>query len=274
MMSPKALGGPPLDSPSNPGALEGLADWLTRDNDQFIRNLANRIWAHLIGRGVVDPVDDFRESNPPSNPELLGELSRAFRQGGMRPKPLARLILNSATYQLAARPDPTSGDDDSQFARAIVKPLPAEVLQDAIGQALDLPERYSQAPPGSRATQLAGVRAGGDFLRVFGKPERLLSCECERSEATSLAQAFQLVNGESVRSKLADPGNRIGKALGAGTEDHRLLEDLYLASLSRFPTVDESEPLLNHVRSAGDRRKAWEDIAWALLNSKEFLLRH
>jgi hypothetical protein len=276
MMGPKALGGPALDVRTDPNALDDLADWVTRDNPQFVRNLANRVWAHLMGRGVVDPVDDFRESNPPSNPALLDALADAFKADGMRLRPLVRMILSSSVYQLAARPDPTSADDESNanFAHATVKLLPAEVLLDAIGQALGAPESFSNAPPGSRATQLAGVKAGGEFLRVFGKPERLLTCECERSEATTLAQAFQLINGEAVRRKLTAEDNRVGQLLKAGVSDEAVLDDLYLATLSRLPTDQEREALLEHVAAAHDRRKAWEDTAWALLNSKEFLLRH
>ena len=271
-IEPKPLG-LPRRSPT-PDALADLADWLTRDNRQFARVQANRVWAHLMGRGVVEPVDDFRDSNPPSNPALLDAVTSEFVRGGMRLRPLVRLIMTSTTYALGVEPNATNADDEANFARAAVKLLPAEVLLDALGQALGMPEDYRHAPRGARAAQLPGVGAGGDFLKAFGKPDRLLTCECERSESTTLAQAFQLINGAAIRRKLGDPGNLFGKFIVAGRDDFAILDGVYLASLSRPPTPDERAATLAYVAKAPDRRRAWEDVAWAILNSKEFLLRH
>jgi hypothetical protein len=273
-LTPKPPGGPPPRLGDDPDARDELADWLTRDNPQFARNLANRVWFHLMGRGIVEPVDDFRDSNPPSNPALLDALTAELVAKGMRLKPLVALIMKSQTYQLGARPNESNADDEINFSRAAVKLLPAEVLLDAIGQALAKPEPFANASLGTRAVQLPGVRMGGEFLKVFGKPDRLLTCECERSEATTLAQAFQLINGEAVRRKLEAEDNRIGRLLNAGAEDRMILNDLYLATLSRAPTESECVNALRHIAEASDRRKAWEDLAWAILNSKEFLLRH
>jgi hypothetical protein len=273
-MAPKAPGGPTLDVVTRTNALDSLADWLTQDNPQFARNLANRIWYHVMGRGIVDPVDDFRDSNPPSNPALLDALTAEFVRHGLRLRPVVRAIMTSTVYELGSRPDETNAEDEANFARAAVKLLPAEVLLDAIGQALDSPARFPNTPAGTRAVQLSGVKMGGEFLRVFGKPERLLTCECERSEATTLAQAFQLINGEAVRALLTAESNRIGRLIGRGAEDEELLEELYLASLSRRPTQAERDGALGYLSRASDRRRAWEDVAWALINSKEFLLRH
>ena len=155
-----------------------------------------------------------------------------------------------------------------------MKLLPAEVLLDALGQALGMPEDFRHAPRGARAAQLPGVQSGGEFLKVFGKPGRLLTCECERSEATTLSQAFQLINGEAIRRKLGYSGNILGKFIVGGRDDPAILEEVYLASLSRPPSPAERAATLAYVARAADRRKAWEDVAWALLNSKEFLLRH
>ena len=274
MMEPKPPGGPHPALRDDPDALGSLADWLTRENRQFARNLANRVWFHLLGRGIVDPVDDFRDSNPPSNPALLEALTDEFLKGGMRLRPLVALIMKSKVYGLSATPNETNADDEANFARATVKPLPAEVLLDAIGSALETRESFRGLPDTTRAVQVATIRNGNDFLRVFGKPDRLLTCECERSEATTLAQAFQLINGEDVRRSLEHPENRIGRLLGSGAADEAILDELYLAALSRYPTATEQAGALNHVRQAPDRRKAWEDVAWAVLNSKEFLLRH
>lgn len=286
MMRPTPLGGDPAEiGQSDPDALVHLADWLTRDNRQFARNLANRAWSYLLGRGIVDPVDDFRESNPPLNPALLEAITDHLIDNELRLRPLVRLILTSETYGLSATPNDTNLDDTANFARATVKPLPAEVLYDAISDALDArsnlvaqgSRRGRDAPPGApefvRAVRFPGVR-GGDFLKVFGKPERLLTCECERSESTTLAQAFQLINGEAVRDRLEARENRISRLIRAGLPDDALLDELYLASLSRLPSEEERLGALAHVATSVNRRRAWEDVAWALLNSKEFLLRH
>ncbi len=274
MMEPKAPRGPKPKLSGDLDARDELADWLTRNNRQFARNMANRIWFHLIGRGVVDPVDDFRDSNPPANPALLDALTDQFLATGMRLRPLAALIMKSQTYQLGPQPDATNADDEANFARASVRLVPAEVLLDAIGQALGKPQSFRNTPPGIRAVQLPGARMGGDFLKVFGKPDRLLTCECERSESTTLAQAFQLINGDAVRRTLEADDNRIGRLLQAETPAPELVAELSLAILSRLPTTSECDTFLAHVARAKDQRKAWEDVAWAMINSKEFLLRH
>ena len=276
LLQPKCLDGPNIDRAAgdNENALERLADWLTRKNPQFSQNLANRVWFHMIGRGIVDPVDDFRESNPPSNPALLDAVTAQFEANGMRLKPLVGWIMKSRTYQLSATPDATNADDLANFSHAVVRLLPAEVLLDAISQVVAVPERFPHTPGTLRAAQLPGASGGGAFLKNFGKPDRLLTCECERSESTTLAQAFQMINGETVRKKLEMRSNRIGTCLDMGRSDSEILNEVYLAALARLPTQRERVGLTGHIGRGGDRRKAWEDVVWALLNSKEFLLRH
>jgi hypothetical protein len=264
----------PGQSSSNESALDRLADRLTRQNPQFGRNLANRVWYHLFTRGIVEPVDDFRDSNPPSNPALLDAGAAYFDSHGMRLAPLVSWIMKSQTYQLSETPDPTSDLGEANFSHTAVRLLPAEVLLDAISQVLDVPEPFPNAPGSLRSTQLPGPAGGVGFLKAFGKPDRLLTCECERSEATTLAQAFQMINGETLRRKLERSDNRIGRALGQGTSDSDLLGEIYFASLCREPTAAERAQMLAHASSSGSRRKNWEDIVWAVLNSKEFLLRH
>ncbi len=275
-LQPKCLHGPTVERPGgdNANALGILADWLTRNNPQFSRNLANRVWFHLLGRGIVDPVDDFRESNPPSNPALLAALATQFEADGMRLKPLVSWIMKSRTYQLSATPDETNAGDEANFSHATVRLLPAEVLLDAISQVVGVPERFRNAPGATRAAQLPGASGGVAFLKTFGKPDRLLTCECERSESTTLAQAFQMINGETVRGKLERESNRIGKSLRAGRSDSEILNEIYLAALAREPNQSECAGVTGHIGQARDRRKAWEDVVWALINSKEFLLRH
>ena len=272
---PKPPGAAAPELGGDPDARDDFADWLTRDNRQFARNMANRVWFHLMGRGLVDPVDDFRDSNPPHHPELLERLTDDLIASGMRLRPLVRLILNSNLYQLDSQADASLGEPDpAQFAVATVKLLPAEVLLDAIGQALDHRIGLKQSPEGLRAVQFPGVSSGEEFLKVFGKPERLLTCECERSEATTLAQAFQLINGSAVRESLEAKDNRLGRLLKSDKPPPAILEELYLAALCRFPSEIESDAALAHLEGAANPRAAWEDIAWAIVNSKEFLLRH
>ena len=276
VLQPKSLNGPSTDRAAgdNENALERLADWLTRKNPQFSRNLANRVWFHLLGRGIVDPVDDFRESNPPSNPALLDAVTAQFEANDMRLKPLVGWIMKSRTYQLSATPGPTNAGDLANFSHSVVRLLSAEVLLDAISQVVAVPERFPHAPGALRAAQLPGASGGVAFLKTFGKPDRLLTCECERSESTTLSQAFQMINGETVRRKLEMRSNRIGEALDAGRSDVEILDEIYLAALAREPTQNERTAMTAHIRRGQDRRKAWEDVVWALLNSKEFLLRH
>ena len=279
MMTPKPLGASSESLGDDPEALDQLAGWLTGGNRQFARNLANRAWFHLLGRGIVEPVDDFRDSNPPSNPALLEALTDHFEAGGMRLKPLVALIMKSATYQADSRPLPTNVDDEANFARGAVRLLPAEILLDALGDVFEVPESFAGAPPGARAVQLPGARPGageseGQFLKVFGKPDRLMTCECERSDSTTLAQAFQLINGPSIRRKLEADRNRIGRLIAAGLDDPAILDELYLATLCRAPSDAERRSALGHLDGEADRRRGWEDVAWAIVNSKEFLLRH
>lgn len=273
-LKPTVLHGSPRPRPEGGTDLDVLADWLTRDNRQFDRNLANRVWFHLMGRGIVDPVDDFRDSNPPANPALLDALTDYFVQHGRRTKPLVAWIMRSRTYQASAVPLPTNRDDDTNFSHATVRMLPAEVLLDAISQVLEVPERFRRAPGALRAAQLPGIGGDVPFLKTFGKPDRLLTCECERSESTTLAQAFQMINGPTVRRKLDSSENRIARLLSTKADEAAILEELYLAALCRPPGAAERTAALGYLRRTTDRRAAWEDITWALLNSKEFLLRH
>ena len=274
MLAPKPPNGPRPQLNNDPDALDDLARWLTVDNPQFARNMANRAWFHLMGRGIVDPVDDFRESNPPSNPALLDELSAQLVADGYRLKPLVALIMKSRTYGLEARPNETNAEDEINFSHAAVRLLPAEVLIDAISQVFEQPEPYDKAPRDIRTVQMPGAHPGGAFLKTFGKPDRLLTCECERSESTTLAQAFQLINGEAIRAKLIADDNRIGRLLRANAPDAAILDELALAALGHEFDATRRARFLEHVAKAPDRRKAWEDVAWAILNSKEFLLRH
>jgi hypothetical protein len=287
VLAPRFLGseGPHLKDEAD--RLRALAQWIARpDNPFFARAQANRVWQHLLGRGIVDPGDDFRDSNPPVNPALLEALGRDFVAHRFDLRHLVRRIMTSRTYQLSATPSAGNRDDESNFSRAIVRPLQAEQLLDAVAQVTGAPPRFAGFPKGTRAGQLPGVvapqrrrrgqrsaSAGEKFLTVFGKPVRSLSCECERGDDSTLAQAFQLITGEVLNQMLAEPDNRLGKLLAAGHSDGEILDELYLAALCRRPRAEERKAALTLIRRGGERRAALEDVLWGVVNAKEFLLR-
>jgi hypothetical protein len=281
VLSPRLLGS---DRPAPTGdPLQALADWVADpDNPLFARAQANRIWFHLMGRGLVEPNDDFRASNPPVNAPLLDELAKQLRASRFDLRSLVRLVMTSRAYQLSSSPAGTNADDELHFSKALVQPLEAEQLLDAVAHVTGSRPKFDGYPKGTRAGQLAALpqdrraRKGGDaerFLKAFGKPERLLTCECERSEEIGLAQAFQLLTGEVLQEMLADPDNGIGRLLAAGKSDGEIIESLYLTALSRRPTGEETRKLTEFVAKGKDRRAAFEDVVWGLVNSKEFLLR-
>ena len=264
--------------------LLALADWIADPkNPFFARAQANRVWHHLFGRGIIEPNDDFRASNPPVNAPLLDALSKDLIAHRFDLRHLVRRIMNSRTYQLSAVPNETNRDDEANFARALVRPLQAEQLLDALSQVTGVATDFPGYPSGTRAGQLPGVAAnrgrrrrasdGEKFLTSFGKPIRLLSCECERSEDTTLNQAFQLITGPLVNKMLSASDNRIGRLLAAGEADTEIIEEFYLAALCRPPSATEREAALAMIGRVKDRRAALEDLVWGLVNAKEFLLR-
>lgn len=272
---PKFMGGPTPEIKPGEDRRQVLAAWLTgKENPFFPKSVVNRVWFHLNGRGIVDPVDDFRDSNPSANDELLDALAKDFVAHQFDLKHLIRAICNSRTYQLSAQTNDTNKDDAKYFSRATTKLLPAEVLLDAICQATDVPEKFPGLPMGTRATQLPDGEVNHVFLKTFGQPGRELACECERESDSNLAQALQLINGPTLNDKARHPNNRLGKLLAGKLPEPDILADLYLATLSRPPSEEEKKAALAHIAKAPDKRKAWEDVQWALLNAKEFLFRH
>ncbi|MBX9583274.1 MAG: DUF1549 and DUF1553 domain-containing protein, partial [Gemmataceae bacterium] len=254
---------------------EALAAWLTKpDNPFFAKSVANRVWFHLMGRGIVDPVDDFRESNPAANDELLDALAKDFAANGFDLKYLVRVVMKSRTYQLSAQPTETNKDDGKYFSHAVTKLLTAEQLLDALCDVTAVPEKFAGLPAGTRAVQLPDGEVNHPFLKTFGQPARELACECERESDGNLAQALQLINGPTVNEKIRNPQNRLGKLLGGKLSDDEVLTDVYYAALSRPPTDEEKKLALGHVAKGADKRKAWEDVLWAVINTREFLFRH
>jgi hypothetical protein len=274
---PKFMGGKIADLRRSRDPREVLARWLTDGGNRFFaRSAVNRIWYHLNGRGIVEPVDDFRDSNPSANDPLLDALAKDFVAHQFDTKHLIRTILNSRTYQFSAQTNETNKDDHKYFSHAAVKLLSAEPLLDAICQATDVPEKFKDLPPGTRAVQLPDGEDYHAFLKEFGQPPRAQTCECERATDGNVAKALQLLNGPVVGGKVINGNNRLGKLLKARKADQEILEELYLATLSRRPTADEVKVSLDHIAKAGKdgRRQAWEDLQWTLLNVEEFRFRH
>jgi hypothetical protein len=279
---PRLPGGREIDGEGD--RLQALADWVARpDNPFFARAQVNRVWYHLMGRGLVDPNDDFRASNPPVNGPLLDALTDDFVAHRFDLRHLVRTVLNSRTYQLSAVPNETNREDETNFSHALVRGLQAEQLLDGLSRVTGAPVRFNGYPEGTRAGELPGARSlrergvtaseGERFLRVFGKPERSLTCECERSEDTTLGQAFQMMSGELLQQMLGEPDNRLGRLLKSGGTDRAIVEELYLAALCRPPGEKERRAAEALLARAKDRRAALEDLTWGLLNAKEFLLR-
>jgi hypothetical protein len=268
--APRVPGVAPLKIADGADRLQALAGWITRpDNPYFARVMAHRIWYHLMGRGIVESVDDFRESNPPSNEPLLDALAKDLIASGWSQKRLIRTIMLSRTYQLSSKPTATNADDQN-FSHVEPRLLPAEALLDAISQVTQVPEKFTGQPLGTRAVQLPGVSGAPTFLKTFGRPERLLACECERQTTTTLNQAFQMINGESITRKVAE-SPRVERWLKADNKD--VINELYLAALARYPTPQEVNAIAQRLPRSMDRRAALEDLLWAMVNTKEFLLR-
>jgi len=275
VMPPRFLGGElPKETPGQ-DRRELFVEWLTRsDNAFFAKSVVNRIWYHLMGKGIVDPVDDFRDSNPSANDELLDALAKDFIASKFDVKKLIRTIMASRTYQLSAQPTETNKDDTKYFSHAVTKLLTAEQLLDALCDVTNVPEKFAGLPAGTRAIQLPDGEVNHPFLKTFGQPARELACECERESDSNLAQALQLINGPTINEKIRNPNNRLGKLLAAKKSDAEILTELYLSTVAREPLPSESAAALGHVNKQTDKRKAWEDVLWALLNTREFLFRH
>jgi hypothetical protein len=276
ILTPRFLG---ADSPTQGDRLQALADWVADPaNPLFARAQANRIWHHLIGRGLVDPLDDFRESNPAVSEELLDALAKDLRESKFDVRHLVRRIMNSHTYQRSSTPLANGEEDETGLAVALIRPLQAEQLFDAMTAVVGSRPRFAGLPPGTRAGQLPGVVSGrrvseGErFLAAFGKPVRSLSCECERPEGSTLAQAFQMITGPALSELIEKAENRLGKLLAAGKTDAEIIEELYLHALARYPSETERVAARTLIARQG-RRAGLEDVLWCLLNAKEFLLR-
>ncbi len=265
--------------------LEALAAWVASpENPRFVATQVNRVWFHLMGRGLVDPVDDFRDTNPAVYPRVLEALCEDFTAHRFDLRHLIRRIMRSRVYQLSWRSGPENREFAELFAYTPLRRLAAEQLATSLAQVLQTPLHFNGYPLGTQATQVAGVRAvrlrdrppgsGDRLLLLFGKPPRIIPCECERRPETTLKQAFELLSGPVVHQLLTRSDNVLGRMLRQGKSDQEILDYLYWSTLSRPPQAEEQVHLLAYVRQHRQgRRRAWEDVAWALLNSPEFLFR-
>jgi hypothetical protein len=254
---------------------ELFAAWLTAgQNKWFARNIANRVWAHFTGRGIVEPVDDFRLTNPPSNPELLDALAQHFVDSGFDLHELIRAVTASRTYQLTVEPNASNKTDERNYSRALFRRLDAEVRLDMICQVTGIPEKFRGMPAGFRAIQLWDSQVPHYFLRLFGRPVRSTACECERASDESVAQVLHVLNSPELQSKLSDDTGNLARLLAETDNNAQLIEKLYLMSYSRFPTPDEKVSVSRYLEQAPDRQRAVEDVAWSLMNTVEFLFNH
>lgn len=272
-VKPRYLGGQEVESPEGEDVREKLAVWLTSPrNPWFTRAIANRIWKHYLSRGVVEPVDDFRVSNPPSNPALLDALAGHLARERYDLRALMRTILNSHTYQLSSAPRPGNQADAINYSRYYPKRQMAEVLFDTMGQATEARQKIPGAPPGDRAMAVA-VGSPNYFLTTFGKTS-MRDQICERNSEPDVAQAMHLINGDLIQSLTTARNNIVDRVLAnAEWDDRRRLSEIYQAALTRAPGAPELEAAETHLAAAAGtdaRKKVYQDIVWAILNSKEF----
>ena len=254
-----------------------LADWLTGPGNRlFARNIANRYWGYLLGKGIVNPIDDQRVTNPPTNPALLEALADDLLHSHYDLKHLLRTICSSQTYQRSSQATLQNKNDDLFFTHYLPRRLPAEVLLDAIDFAGGTREKYPELPSGTRAIQLPDPSVNSDFLDVFGRPQRATACECERAAEPNLSQTLRLMNGELVNRKVGQGDGRIAGLIAAKKSDDTILKELYLVTLGRPPRRAERLSALGALSFASDndRKAIFEDILLTLLNSKEFLFNH
>ena len=265
-----------VEAPGDGDRREAFVTWLlAHDNPFFARVEANRIWSQFFVRGIVHPVDDFRDSNPPSNGPLLDWLTAEFIRSGFDRKHLIRTILRSRTYQATSQATPENKDDTLSFSHQLPRLLTAEQLLDAIGRVTGVEQPFVPLPEGAKATALPApdlVRV--DFLKQLGQPDRGTVCACERSEDSSLGMAIELFNGRLITARLADPASRFRLALAGGEPAEQVIRGLYLAAVCREPTADELAAALAHVQTARDPAAGVEDVCWALVNSDEFVFQH
>jgi len=273
VMAPKFLGGAAPDT-AGKDRRQVMAQWLASpDNAYFGTNLANIVWAHFLGRGIVDEVDDVRVSNPASNQELLDELGRKFTEYKYDFKKLVRDICTSRTYQRATATNPSNELDTRNFSHAAIRRIRAETFLDCITQVTTTQNKFPGLPSGARAVQIADGTVSNYFLTTFGRATRETVCACEVRLEPTLSQSLHLLNGETTGNRIKQ-GDLVGKMLAAKKTPEQILEEVYIRCMSRKPAADEIARLMALVNGEADKKKALEDAFWAVLNSREFMFNH
>lgn len=263
-----------------------FAKWLTSpDNAMFSRTIVNRVWANFMGRGLVDPMDDLRATNPASNEELLAALSKDFVEHGYNVQRLIRIIMTSTLYQLSSEANAINQSDNVYYSKHIIRRLSGEVILDAMSQVTGAPTAFSGYPAGTRALQLPDTQVKSDFLASFGRPARILCDAAERASDPTITQALHVINGDTLNKKLSAPEGTIALFLKLGLSDRRILEYMYLSAYSRYPSAQEADAMRAALEKTrlekgteearrDAHRQALEDMVWAMLTSKEFLFNH
>jgi len=272
---PHGLGGPDLDIPAFDDPRRHLVDWMTQpDNPYFARAFVNRMWAHFFGQGLVDPIDDLRVTNPASNAPLLDWLATAFIEHDFDMRFMVRTICSSTTYQLSSQPNDDNLQDTQNFSRFYPQRMRAEVLLDAVDQVTGVPTKYSGLPQGTRALQLPDEGYSNSFLKVFGRPPRESACECERISTPSLSQSLLVMNDRFVLDKLTAKTS-LAVRLGQSQDPHRdRVRVLFETILTRPPRKTEMADALEYLQTEADAARAYANLIWALLNTKEFMYIH
>lgn len=282
-MPPRPLDGEALDLASSKDRRVDLAAWLTSpENTYFTRAIANRVWRNYMGRGLVEPEDDLRLTNPPTNAPLLDALAEDLSQNGYDLKHLMRRIMESAAYQRSSNPSDPEMPDRRYYSQYIIRRLSAEVILDAYSKVSDVPTAFDGYPAGFRALQLPDSQVGSYFLSSFGRPERKQTCSCERTQDSNIAQTLHVANGDTLNKKLSDERAFITKLIADIVSDEDALNTIYMRALARAPRSEEKEKALAILASVSkdaadpkvERRLTLEDLTWAVLSGKEFLFNH
>jgi hypothetical protein len=272
---PKFLDGPVGKFTPDEDPRHALVDWMAKPGNKFFApTLVNRLWGHFLGRGLVSEVDDLRETNPPSNPELLEFLAADFTAHKYDVKHVIRTILNSRVYQLSAEPTDDNRDDRQNFARYYARRMPAEVFLDAVNATCGTKSSFNGVSQNARAIDLPHEGFGSYFLDTFDRPKRVTVCECERSTGATLGQVLLLANSEEIENKIGDGNGRVARFFKEKKSAAEMVEELYLVALARSPKESERKRLTEYIEKADNKQRATEDVLWALLNTREFMFNH